>query len=83
MATPTCRSWRSIRKGSSLIGVNSLFLHDSRACAKMLATMGEGFEAGKLPKPILREWAFADGIAAYREVDKGAREKIVLTQMAG
>ena len=70
------------RKGGSLIGVNSL-LHDSRTCAKMMATMGEGFEAGKLPKPELREWAFADGIGAYREVDKGAKEKIVFTQMAG
>jgi NADPH:quinone reductase-like Zn-dependent oxidoreductase len=70
------------RKGGSLIGVNSL-LHDSRACAKMMATIGEGFEGGHLPKPDLREWVFADGIAAYREVDKGAREKIVLTKMAG
>lgn len=69
------------RKGGSLVGVNSL-LHDSKACAKMLSVIGEGFESGSLPLPLLREVPFDGAVEAYKMVDKGAREKLVFTQFA-
>ena len=70
------------RKGGTLVGVNSL-LHDTRASAAMLAAIARGWAAGNLalpPEP--RVWPLADGLAAYRTVDAGSAEKIVLSGSA-
>lgn len=65
------------RRGATLIGVNSL-LHGCSASAAMLREVARGFGHG-LPLPAVREWPFADGLAAYRAVDTGGVGKVVLT----
>jgi NADPH:quinone reductase-like Zn-dependent oxidoreductase len=70
------------RRGGSLIGVNSL-LYDSRACARILERLAQGFASGGLGlsgQPV--EWAAADGVAAYRALEAGSSQKIVLTGFA-
>jgi NADPH:quinone reductase-like Zn-dependent oxidoreductase len=63
------------RKGGSIVGINSL-LYDSAACAKMLSKLARAFDAGELPPPAApREVPLA--AEAYRQVDRGAKGKIV------
>jgi NADPH:quinone reductase-like Zn-dependent oxidoreductase len=67
------------RKGSSIVGVNSL-LHDSRACATMLARLTQAFDAGRLPPPAApTEVSLDSAVVAYREVDAGRTDKVVFT----
>jgi NADPH:quinone reductase-like Zn-dependent oxidoreductase len=66
------------RRGLTLLGVNSL-LHDTPACAKMLAEFSGLFQSGALPPPKPREIALAEGLEAYRLVQEGFSGKIVLT----
>ncbi len=70
------------RRGGSLIGVNSL-LYDTRACARILEHLAQGFVSGGLRlscQPV--EWAAEDGVGAYRALERGSSEKIVLTDFA-
>jgi NADPH:quinone reductase-like Zn-dependent oxidoreductase len=67
------------RRGLTLFGVNTL-LHDTVACAKMLAEFSGLFQSGALPPPPRpREIRLADGLEAYRLVHEGYSGKIVLT----
>jgi NADPH2:quinone reductase len=67
------------RRGGSVVGINSL-LHDTRACALMLARLGPAFDSGRLPAPDgIQERPLENGVAAYGDVHRGATEKIVLT----
>lgn len=65
------------RRGGSILGVNSL-LHDSRACALMLARIGALFDAGTLTCGPVRELPLSEAAAAYRIVARETGEKIVL-----
>jgi NADPH:quinone reductase-like Zn-dependent oxidoreductase len=70
------------RRGACLIGVNSL-LYDSRACARILERLAHGFASGSLSFPSQPvEWAAEDGVAAYRALEQGCSQKIVLTGFA-
>ena len=70
------------RRGGSLIGVNSL-LYDTRACARILERLAQGFVSGGLALPCHPvEWAAADGVGAYRALERGGSQKIVLTGFA-
>ncbi len=70
------------RRGGSLIGVNSL-LYDTRSCARVLERLAQGFVSGELAMPCHPvEWAAADGVAAYRALERGGSQKIVLTGFA-
>lgn len=65
------------RRGGSVIGVNSL-LYSLEDCAKMLEQLTEAFE-GKLPIPeSFTELPLSEAVAAYRRVNEGGAEKIVL-----
>jgi NADPH2:quinone reductase len=67
------------RTGGSIVGVNSL-LYDARACAPMMARLASGFDGGALPPPAPPvEVPLADGVQAYRDVDRGRPGKVVLT----
>jgi NADPH:quinone reductase-like Zn-dependent oxidoreductase len=66
------------RRGGSIIGVNSL-LYDSATCAQMLDRFSVAFAVGLLPPPPEpREWLLSDAVEAYREVEAGGAQKIVL-----
>ncbi len=70
------------RRGGSLIGINSL-LYDSRTCAQLLERLAQGFASGGLSLPGQPvEWAAEDGVAAYRALEHGSSQKIVLTGFA-
>ncbi|MDE2464021.1 MAG: zinc-binding alcohol dehydrogenase family protein [Alphaproteobacteria bacterium] len=70
------------RRGGSLIGVNSL-LYDARACARILERLAQGFVNGGLTLPCQAvEWAAEDGVTAYRMLEQGGSQKIVLTGFA-
>jgi NADPH2:quinone reductase len=65
------------RRGLHLIGVNTL-LHDTVACAKMLAEFAGFFESGALPPPPAPvETPLTKGLEAYRLVNEGFSGKIV------
>jgi NADPH2:quinone reductase len=67
------------RKGGVIIGVNSL-LHDTRACAPMLARLAAAFDAGHLPLPAApTQVPLAEGVHAYGEVNAGRSDKVVFT----
>jgi NADPH2:quinone reductase len=66
------------RKGGVLIGVNSL-LYDTLQCAQMLRGFGHYFDEGLLEAPgNVREITLVEGIAAYRALEAGSSEKVVL-----
>lgn len=66
------------RKGASIVGINSL-LYDARACAPVLSRLAAAFDAGALPPPAdPLEVALAAGVEAYRQVNQGRSDKIVL-----
>lgn len=66
------------RRGGSIVGINSL-LYSLDDCARMLEHIGRLFDQGSLPLPQdYRELPLADAVAAYRAVNEGSAEKIVL-----
>ncbi len=66
------------RRGGSIVGVNSM-LYDSATCAQMLDRFSVAFAVGLLPVPAQpREWLLSDALEAYREVEAGGAQKIVL-----
>jgi NADPH:quinone reductase-like Zn-dependent oxidoreductase len=66
------------RRGLTLIGVNSL-LHDTVACATMLAQFAAWFDSGDLPPPPQpHSRPLSEGVSAYAQVNGGFSEKIVL-----
>lgn len=66
------------RRGGSIVGVNSL-LYSLEDCARMLGHIGALFDQGSLPLPQdFREVPLAEALAAYRAVNDGSAEKIVL-----
>lgn len=66
------------RRGGSIIGINSL-LYSLEACARMREHIGTAFEEGTLPIPDdLTELPLADAAAAYRDIDSGGSDKVIL-----
>lgn len=66
------------RRGGSIVGVNSL-LYTVEECARMLERIGALFDQGALPLPDQWiEMPLAKGVEAYRSVDSGIAQKIVL-----
>jgi len=66
------------RRGGSITGVDSM-LHDSLSCATILSNIRSYFENGIIPVPVgITEWPLENGVAAYREMEKGSRGKMVL-----
>ena len=71
------------RRGLTLIGVNSL-LHDTVSCAAMLESFAKMFDATRFDAKILpppaepRQMPLSEGLQAYRLVNEGFSEKIVL-----
>jgi NADPH:quinone reductase-like Zn-dependent oxidoreductase len=66
------------RRGGTIVGVNSL-LYDSATCAQMLDRFSVAFAVDLLPPPPEpREWLLSDAVEAYREVEAGGAQKIVL-----
>ncbi|MBF7141267.1 MULTISPECIES: quinone oxidoreductase family protein [Pseudomonas] len=66
------------RKGGVLIGVNSL-LYDTTQCAPMLTDLGRDFDQGLLHAPqAIQQVSLDDGIAAYKAIEAGSSEKVVL-----
>lgn len=65
------------RRGGSLVGVNTL-LHDSRACAGMLAGIGALFASGALTCGPVGEVPLEEAPAAYRSVAREGGDKLVL-----
>ncbi len=66
------------RRGLALVGVNSL-LHDTIACAKMLAEFSGFFASGALPPPPRpQQMPLTEGLKAYGLISAGFSEKIVL-----
>ncbi|HEY2515996.1 MAG TPA: zinc-binding alcohol dehydrogenase family protein [Polyangiaceae bacterium] len=66
------------RRGGSVVGVNSL-LYDTVQCARILAAVGKAFDDGSLVRPaapVVRP--LAEGTQAYRAIDAGTSDKIVL-----
>ena len=60
------------------MGINSL-LYDARACAPVLSRLAAAFDAGALPPPADPvEVDLAAGVEAYRQVNEGPSDKIVL-----
>jgi NADPH:quinone reductase len=71
------------RKGGVVIGVNSL-LHDTRACAPMLARLAAAFDAGHLPPPAApSEVPLTAAVHAYGEANAGRSHKVVFTTERG
>lgn len=67
------------RRECRLIGVDSL-KRSAAECAPMMEVLRPGFEAGTYPAPaIAAVHDLADGAAAYAEVARGSRGRIVLT----
>ncbi len=70
------------RKGGSIVGINSM-LYDARACAPMLSRFATAFDAGALPPPEAPSpVALTAAVQAYRDVNEGRSDKIVLTMGA-
>jgi NADPH:quinone reductase-like Zn-dependent oxidoreductase len=66
------------RRGGSIIGVNSL-LHDTVATARSLGILRAAFETGVIGKPdAIVHRDLADAVAAYHDLDAGARDKFAL-----
>lgn len=66
------------RRGGSIVGINSL-LHDSVACAAMLARLAPHFDNGALSAADdLQVWPLERGPEAYALLNQGSVAKIVL-----
>lgn len=67
------------RRGGSVVGVNSL-LYDSRQCAQMLDRFSIAFAADLLPCPAApRQCSLYDGVAVYRELERGGEKTVFVT----
>ena len=62
----------------SLCGVDTR-AYDTVACAEILKQLTPGFESGALrPAPIVSRYPLERAVEAYKEVDSGAKGKVVL-----
>lgn len=67
------------RRECRLIGVDSL-KRSAADCAPRMEMLREGFESGDFPAPtIAARYRLADGAAAYADVARGTRGRVVLT----
>jgi NADPH:quinone reductase-like Zn-dependent oxidoreductase len=66
------------RGGGSIVGINSLLL-DGKACARILGEIGRELDSGRLAVPsVPRAVPLSSALDAYRAIDKGSAEKVVL-----
>ncbi len=71
------------RRGGSIVGVNSL-LHDSVACAEVLARLRVGFDDGRLAPPgDFTTCPFADALSAYQDVKAGGKKRVFVMEREG
>jgi NADPH:quinone reductase len=65
-------------KEGRIFGADSRKL-DTAASSRLLADLVPGFEDGRYRAPLIAEtYALADGVAAYRSVERGTRGRVVL-----